>query len=97
MSEKSHMEIKAFLLEAVIKAFPYPDSITNIDFESEHTAIRFMWCEDSFRVASNLLVEEVDDELLKNSNLAMLAHALIKSAVAAMDGAHDVPGLTGIE
>ena len=71
---------KAKFVEAIVKALPYPQHITDWDLDSEEEAIRFTWRRAQFRqsTAYSHRVEECENGLLKGSNLAIVVEALIK-------------------
>ena len=68
---------KEQLVECIVKAFPYPNQITDFDL-SRDDSVRFTWRSDRFRASLSGMVEEVRDPMLHGSNLAILAEQLIK-------------------
>ena len=65
------------IINKIIKALPYAGQIKGIDL-SEANAVRFQWRSDTYRVNSNLFVEECRDSCLVGSSKAILMEALIK-------------------
>ena len=71
---------KAQVVEAVVKALPYPQHITDWDFDTDEGAVRFTWRRDRFRMSTchSMMVEECKNGCLHGSNLAIVVEALIK-------------------
>jgi len=67
------------LIEAVYRALPYSDQITNLDL-SEKNAIRFEWRGARLRITETAC-EEVDGPCLVGSNLAIVIRTLFKRAL----------------
>lgn len=67
-------------LQAIIRAFPYPQHITDLRLDEEPTAVRFTWRGERFRVAECGIVETVEGACLHGSNIAILAETLIKNS-----------------
>jgi len=72
---------KARTLELLLKAIPYPDHITRLDITTHKDAIQFTWRNDNtFRLYTNLEVEEVEDGFLTINNISILLRNMIKRA-----------------
>jgi hypothetical protein len=70
---------KSELLEAVIKALPYPQHITELDLSAEDS-IRLVWRKSNkFRISLSGFVEEVGDGVLIGSDISILFEALLKN------------------
>ena len=78
------MVTQAQTLEAIIKAFPYPYQITDIDLEREGY-VCFTWRSTRFQVScSSFITETVEPPFLVGDNQSILAEALIKRAYVDM-------------
>lgn len=74
------MMTQAEVREAIIKAVPYVEQVTDIDLSSEPgEAVRFTWFGVRFRVSTvGLMTETVEGGLLVSGNLATLMGTLIQ-------------------
>jgi hypothetical protein len=75
---------KGELIEAIMRAVPYPQHINAIDLDSEADAIRFTWRGDRFRVSTTLFVETSDGHFLNGGNLSILMEQLIKRGMVSI-------------
>ena len=78
------MTTQAQAIEAIVKAFPFPAQITDIDLEREGY-VRFTWRGTRFQVScSTFMTETVEPPFLVGDNQSILAEALIKRAYVDM-------------
>lgn len=68
------------LMELVLKALPYSEQLTDLNFESEVDTIRFTWREVRYRVTNTLYVEEVQDGILASTDRTILMQTLLARA-----------------
>lgn len=73
---------KSIVLEHVIKTFPLPDQIREIDFDRESDAIRFSWRDTRFRLSwaetgTQIYVDECHEGFLLGSNISIVVEALL--------------------
>ena len=71
-------DTKEQLMEAIMKALPYPEQITGIDFSSDPSAISLTWRTVRLRADLNGNTSEIDGSLQIGSNLSMLFKELLK-------------------
>lgn len=65
------------IIELIYKVMPYPNLIRKLDMRNG--AVYFKWDGYSFRVNSDLLVEEVEGSLLCSSSIATLVEHILKT------------------
>jgi hypothetical protein len=82
-NNEAKSNVQADLVEAIMKSVPYPQHIHNIDF-SEPDVIRLEWRGDKFRVTERMS-EEIDDSMLKGSNIAILFETLVHRGLVAVN------------
>lgn len=70
------------MLEAIVKATPYPGQIREWDLDGEPGAVRFTWRGIRFMVSDDLFVETVEDGLLSGGEMSILLQALLRRAAA---------------
>lgn len=73
---------KGALVQAAVYAVPYPDQIKDIDLDSEADSIRFNWRGTSFRISTTGHTEEIDNGMLRGSNIAILLGQLVRFGLA---------------
>ena len=66
------------LIELIISTLPYPQQITDIEFEEKMGGIRFTWRSSRYRISENRSVEQCENSMLSGSDNAILLEHLIK-------------------